>query len=375
MTKPVPMSVRQLSATLCAASPSSSALFAISAQVASRPGARRVHRATGFRNGLGERDCYDHCASTGYSTSKETVLSDRVIGILGSGDMGSAVAAAFVGQGYRVVTSLAGRSGLSRKLAAAANVENLGSLDEVLANADIFLSILPPSAAIEFARDAAVRATKQGRRLIYADCNAVSPETVTAIERLFKPGPADFLDIGIVGPAPRPGTQSPTRFYVAGAVRAELLDLDVPEIAMRDMGVEIGRASAIKMTYAAMNKGTDALWTAVLMAAERLGVRAELMREFEVSQADEARRMARRIPFNAATAERFTGEMREIAATFAAAGVTDNFHRGAEWVFARLAQSSLARESRATLPAERSLDEAIGEFVKTLDSATSVPCP
>jgi 3-hydroxyisobutyrate dehydrogenase-like beta-hydroxyacid dehydrogenase len=234
---------------------------------------------------------------------------------------------------------------------------------------------LPPSAAIEFARDAAVRATKQGRRLIYADCNAVSPETVTAIERLFKPGPADFLDIGIVGPAPRPGTQSPTRFYVAGAVRAELLDLDVPEIAMRDMGVEIGRASAIKMTYAAMNKGTDALWTAVLMAAERLGVRAELMREFEVSQADEARRMARRIPFNAATAERFTGEMREIAATFAAAGVTDNFHRGAEWVFARLAQSSLARESRATLPAERSLDEAIGEFVKTLDSATSVPCP
>jgi hypothetical protein len=76
--------------------------------------------------------------------------------------------------------------------------------------------------------------------------------------------------------------------------------------------------------------------------------------------------MAARIPYLAATAARYTGEMREIAATFAAAGVSPDFHRGAEWVYALLATTPFARETRATLPAHRSLDEAIGVFCASL---------
>jgi hypothetical protein len=115
-----------------------------------------------------------------------------------------------------------------------------------------------------------------------------------------------------------------------------------------------------------MNKGVDALYTAVLMAAEELGVRAELMEEFRASQTQAAERMAARVPYLAATAERYTGEMREIASTFAAAGVTPDFHRGAEWVYAALAGTPLAAETRATLPAHRSLDEALAVFCAAL---------
>src|SRR4030095_12813474 len=116
------------------------------------------------------------------------------------------------------------------------------------------------------------------------------------------------------------------------------------EIELVDMGEEIGAASALKMTYAALNKGTDALHTAVLLAGARLGVLPALLKEFESSQAEALARMKARVPFLAATSARFTGEMAEIADTFAAAGVTPDFHRGAEWVYAQLASTPLAAE-------------------------------
>lgn len=293
-------------------------------------------------------------------------MTKPVIGVIGTGDMGSAVGASLRHAGYRVVTDLTSRSASSVGLAESAGLQNLASLEEVVAAADIFLSILPPAAAFDFAKRAAAAISAAGRRLVYADCNAVSPQTVEAIEALFHSSAAEFLDVGIVGPAPEAGTPAPTRFYVSGPGRAELLALSAPELRVIDMGPEIGRASAIKMGYAAMNKGVNALYTAVLMAAERLGVRDELMQEFDASQPRAAERMRRRIPYLAATASRFTGEMREIAATFAAAGVTPAFHEGAEWIYATLAEAPFARETRATLPEHRSLDQAIAVFSANL---------
>jgi hypothetical protein len=153
---------------------------------------------------------------------------------------------------------------------------------------------------------------------------------------------------------------------VSGAARGALLGLDVPEIELHDMGPEIGAASALKMAYASLNKGTDALLTAVLLAAERLGVRAPLMRELENSQREALARMRARVPYLAATAGRYTGEMAEIAATYEGAGVTPLFHRGAEWLYGLLATTPFAAETRATLPRERSLDEALAVYAAAL---------
>jgi 3-hydroxyisobutyrate dehydrogenase-like beta-hydroxyacid dehydrogenase len=285
------------------------------------------------------------------------------LAVIGTGDMGSAVGAAFVRQGLRVVTDLSGRSAASRDLAAAAGIEDLGTLAAVAAAADCVLSIVPPAAAYGFAREVAAALTASGATTVFVDCNAVAPATLLSIAALFEPTGVPFVDVGIVGPAPRAGTSSPTRLYVSGSARARVLALAAPELALIDLGPELGRASALKMGYAAMNKGVDALYATVLMAAERLGVRAELMDEFRSSQPVAAERMSARVPYLAATAARFTGEMREIAATFVAAGVTPDFHRGAEWLYGRLAETPLAAETRATLPEHRSLDEAIATFV------------
>jgi len=286
--------------------------------------------------------------------------------VVGVGDMGSAVGAVLVRHGYRVVTDLTGRSAHSRRLAAGAQLEDLRSLDALIAEADIILSILPPAVAVEFARAVATSIEASASSPLFVECNAVAPHTVQAIQSLFAGSGAAFLDVGIVGPPPRSDRKLPTRFYVSGDGRDRLLELGVPELRLIDMGDEIGRASAIKMTYAAMNKATDALYTTVLMAAEQLGVRQELVAEFESSQPAAAQRMANRIPFLAATAERYVGEMQEIAATFERARVTPMFHRGSEWLFEQLARTSLAEETRADLPAHRSLDEALAAFTAIL---------
>jgi len=294
-----------------------------------------------------------------------TAKHKPTIGVIGTGDMGSAVGGALVRAGYRVVTAGQGRSAESHRLAAAQSIEDLGSLEAVVRSADLLLSIVPPAVAGAFAHDAARALRATGARPVFADCNAVAPATVRAIARELAPTGAAFLDVGIVGRGPSPGGER-TRFYVSGAARAAVLDLAVPELSLVDLGDEIGTASAIKMAYAALNKGTDALLATVLLAAERLGVRAPLMKELELSQAESLKRMRARVPFLGATAKRFAPEMAEIAETYESVGVTPQFHRGAEWLYALVATTSFASETRATQPRERSLDETLAAFTAAL---------
>ncbi len=291
----------------------------------------------------------------------------RTIAIAAAGEMGSAVGAALVEAGYRVVADLTGRSAQSRTLAARVGIEDLGSLHAVVETAGIVLSILPPAAAAEFGEKIAAACSETGARPLFADCNAVAPATVVEIAKPFAAIGAPFADVGIVGPAPRED-RPPTRFYVAGPGRDALLAVAAPRLAMIDLGPEVGRASAMKMCYAALNKGFDALLTAVLLASERLGVRRELVDEIASSQPEASARTARRIPFLAATATRYAPEMREIAATFATAGITPEFHRGAEWIYTALARTPLAAETRLTVPASRSLDEALAVFLAALET-------
>jgi 3-hydroxyisobutyrate dehydrogenase-like beta-hydroxyacid dehydrogenase len=288
------------------------------------------------------------------------------VAVVGTGDMGHAVGGALMRAGYRVVTAGAGRSALSRRLAAEAGIEDLESLEAVMRSARLVLSIVPPAAAASFAAGAAHAMKAAGARPVFADCNAVAPATVAGIARTITGTGAPFVDVGIVGRGPKPGGEI-TRFYVSGAARAAVLDLDVAELALVDLGAEIGTASAMKMAYSSLNKGTDALLTAVLLAAERLGVRAPLMRELEQSQAEAVKRMRARVPFLGATAKRFAPEMAEIAATYESVGVTPQFHRGAEWLYALLATTPFAAETRATQPQQRSLDETLAVLAAALE--------
>ena len=98
---------------------------------------------------------------------------------------------------------------------------------------------------------------------------------------------------------------------------------------------EIGDASAVKMAYAAWTKGTAALLLAIRAVAETEGVAEPLLAEWRLSLPDLPDAVERR---NSAAAKgwRWVGEMEEIAATFAAAGQPDGFHRAAARRLARI---------------------------------------
>jgi hypothetical protein len=91
------------------------------------------------------------------------------------------------------------------------------------------------------------------------------------------------------------------------------------------------------MCFAARTKGTTALLCVVLAAAEKLGVREELERDWSRRDPDMVPQTQQRVRQVTAKAWRFAGEMEEIAATFAAAGLPEGFHEAAAALYRRMA--------------------------------------
>jgi len=286
------------------------------------------------------------------------------IAILMPGDMGHGVGRALRRHGHDVLTCLAGRSERTRGLAAAAGMRDAGSLEALVAEADLILSILPPEAAVAQAGAVAAAMTATGVRPLYVDCNAVSPMTAREVGGIITAAGAPFIDCGIIGVAP--GKGKPTRFHVSGPDTGAMERLDGKGIQVLPLGPEIGRASALKMVYAGLTKGTMTLHTAMLLAAWQLGVYDEAVAEYADSQPAALQAMQGRVPRIPADAGRWIGEMEEIAATLAAAGVTTGFHDGAAEICRVLDRTPFATETRETLDQSRTIDQAIPVFAQHL---------
>jgi hypothetical protein len=147
------------------------------------------------------------------------------------------------------------------------------SFDDIAVRADWILSILPPSEAtalsskIYEARQTLVEKKKkeETKRLVYVDCNAVSPDTVKAIAKQWKDtSDVVVLDAGIIGgppsspDAPEDQKYDPTLYASAGPDGGEALKefvelgkaRNVKVVALEGEGAGIGDASALKMSYA-----------------------------------------------------------------------------------------------------------------------------
>jgi Domain of unknown function (DUF1932)/NADP oxidoreductase coenzyme F420-dependent len=249
--------------------------------------------------------------------------SSPTVAVISAGEMGTGVGRRLREAGIRVVTSLAGRSERTRERAAAAGLEDVGSLAAAVREADVLLSILPPGRALDLAE-----AVGRDPGPLYVDCNAVSPATALAIAAVIGDR---FVDGGIIGAPSAP------RLYASGAYAAELagLPLDV-----RVIDGEVGQASALKMCYAALTKGLSALLTESVVAAEAYGVAGALREELADSQ-PQFLAGARGLPGVVPKAYRWVAEMEEIAATFEQVGLTPRMLLGAADVY-RLVEAARA---------------------------------
>ncbi len=291
-------------------------------------------------------------------------MAPNRVAILMPGDMGHAVGRVLREHGHDVVSCLGGRSERTSKLAMTAGIGDTESLAALVSQVDMILSILPPASALSQAKAVAAAMAETGSTPVYVDCNAVSPQTVVEVGHTITTAGAAFIDAGIIGLAPGKGPAS--RFYVSGRDLEPMTSLNGKGIEVICVGSEIGRASSLKMAYAGLTKGTWTLHTAVLLAAQQLGVLPELLDELSFSQSGALSAMQNRIPQLPADSGRWVGEMEEIAATFAGAGVPSGFHKGAAEIFRVLSKSSFASETRETMDASRSLEAALFEYARYL---------
>ena len=254
----------------------------------------------------------------------------KTIALLYPGEMGAAVGGCLAKAGRRVVTAGAGRSAETRSRAAAAGIEVRGSLDEVLKVADLVLSVCPPHGAMALACEVAGR----NFRGIYVDANAVSPDSARAIGRVVEAGGASFIDGGIVGPPPGNGVR--VWLYLCGAHARDIAECFAgTDVVAEVLEAPLGAASALKMCFAAWSKGSTALLAAIRALAQHEGVDAALLGEWAHSAPDLPKR-SENIAASAYKAWRYVGEMEEIAASFAAAGLPDGFHLASAEIYRRL---------------------------------------
>lgn len=292
----------------------------------------------------------------------------KAVAILGTGDMGSAIARSLTMNGLSVLTCLDGRSESSRQLALDAGMEALEQLSDAVSRADIFLSILPPASALEFAGEVCPLIQKHSPDTLFVDCNAVSPQTLQKIAAVAARHRVRFQDAGIIGAAPR-ADRIPVRFYTSGPHGDEISQLNTEHIDVKDLGDEPGRASAIKMVYASLTKATNALRVAAAIAGERLGVAEEIHAEWQHSLPAVYEAMEKRLPLVSADAGRWAGEMREIAQTYEAIGLTPLFHDGSEWLFNFLAGTELGAETKLEAREKNRSMQAVLDIVAAADSA------
>jgi L-threonate 2-dehydrogenase len=291
-------------------------------------------------------------------------MAVNTVAILCPGDMGHAVGRALGGHGVAVITCLEGRSARTRALGEQAGIRAVADFDSLVGEADLILSILPPASAVAMAGTVAEAMKRTGATPPYADCNAVSPGTAREMDRIVTAVGAAFIDGGIIGT--KPGGGYFPRLYVSGADTGPAEAIHDKAFQVMPMGAGVGRGSAIKMCYAGLTKGTWTLYTAVLVAAEAMGLSDELAGEFKHSQADAYARMQSIVPRLPADSGRWIGEMEEIATTFDEAGVTPGFHQGAAAMFRLLAATPFAEETRETVDANRSLEETVRVFAQHL---------
>jgi len=260
-------------------------------------------------------------------------MAVETVGIMSPGDMGSGVGGVLKQHGLRVLTALDGRSEESRERAAEQGMEDVGSLDDLVKASDIVLSILVPSEALSFAQDVAESIVRTDVAVAVADCNAVAPATGIKMDEIITAAGGKFIDAGIIGGSPRTGAVP--RIYASGEHAPILGELDGKGIKVPVMNGPVGRASGLKMCYAAITKGTAALYASTLMTAKSLGLFEDLVREMQDSQASTLAAMDG-VNSISARAFRWIGEMEEIAATFEGAGLPGGFHAAAADLYRRL---------------------------------------
>jgi len=273
-------------------------------------------------------------------------VSEKTVGLLSPGAMGSVVGRVLIEHGVTVLTCLEDRGPATRERAREAGIDDVPSYADLVSQADLVLSILVPSETTKASERVAAALQQTRSTISYVDCNAVAPRTARSLADTITAAGSRFVDAGIIGgPPTRPGI---TRFYASGEDAAEFESLASCGLDIRVMGTKVGQASGFKMCYASQTKGRYAIFIQSLVAAHKMGFLETLVQELQASQSATLADAERNLPGIPSKAGRWIGEMEEIAGTFEDLGLSPLIFGGAADVY-RLVDD-------ATIEIEQSID-------------------
>ena len=258
--------------------------------------------------------------------------------------MGAGIGATLVSAGHRVSWASSGRGASSARRAGAAGLFDVYSVEAMTESCDLIVSVCPPSAALDVARQVAA----VGFGGTYLDANAIAPATARQVAAVLEEAGGRYVDGGIIGPPP--SSSSSPRLYLSGPSAPPVRDLFAgTAVQAHVISEDRSAASALKMCFAAWTKGTAALLLDVRALALAEGVEGPLLAEWEHSLPDLAGRSLPAAQQAATKGWRWVGEMDQIAATFRSAGLPDGFHRAAAEVYDRPDRDEAAAADTVTL--------------------------
>ena len=260
-------------------------------------------------------------------------MKTKHIGFLHPGAMGISLTVSAQNSGHIAYWASEGRSPETYKRALKKNLVETQTIEELCDRCSIITSVCPPHAATEVAEQILQYSFKG----IYADVNAISPERAKDIGEMMSDAGIEFVDGGIIGgPAREPDS---TWLYLSGHAADQIATCFASgPLETEIIGDEIGKASALKMCFAANTKGATALLCAIVAAVEELGVRKELETQWSRYDPEFAQETLSRISRVTAKAWRFSGEMEEIASTFESIGLPNGFHLAAHDIYQRISK-------------------------------------
>jgi L-threonate 2-dehydrogenase len=269
------------------------------------------------------------------------------VAVIAPGAMGAAVGKKLADHGVKVLTSLKGRSEVTTARARGAGMT--AASDAEIAAADFILSILPPGEALALAERFAAALRASNAKLVYVDCNAINPATVERVAAAIAPTGCPFVDCGIIGappiPLPNPPAQAgegrvggSPRFYASGEAAPRFATLRQYGLDVRVLQGPMSAASALKMSYAGITKGTQAIGAAMMLAAMRAGSADALFDELSFSQKELLALFKRHLPGMPAKAYRWVAEMQEIAGFVGDDPAAREVYDGAADFYARMAE-------------------------------------
>jgi 3-hydroxyisobutyrate dehydrogenase-like beta-hydroxyacid dehydrogenase len=272
------------------------------------------------------------------------------IALIGFGEVGGIFGQDFTAAGFGVSTFdiLFDREPsrtTTRAKAASAGVRACDSLDRAVVGADLVISAVTASSAVDAARSAAPFLSA-GQ--CYLDINSVSPDTKRKIARMVDETPALFVEAAVMAPVSPQRLKVPMLLGGSGAQTAAAL-LQAIGMNVKPVSDRVGVASAIKMCRSIIIKGLEAITVESMLTARRYGAEKQVLESLAATYPGMGWDGALPDYLISRVAEhgkRRAAEMREAAQTVADAGLEPltalATARRQDWLAQAIAEFSLA---------------------------------